>query len=209
MKFISTHSLKSDHIKGLLHILSLSIFQQQTSSFVQSSIHLSLRGEDYVLSAWSLLPVSIWLKPIRDEMVPIRPTSQLGNRPAHRKPGGIQWMALLRSAMPLRTERSSPRICLWSWERLQEENTLVYHVLLHHITMSQSTTNLLYISCKRNCGYNTCGPLRHSHISSASSSVTSEFGVIWRAKDSHDTSTLTVFGGHLLHIQVWQLLQST
>lgn len=114
-------------------------------------------------------------------MVPIRPTSQLGNRPAHRKPGGIQWMALLRSAMPLRTERSSPRICLWSWERLQEEN-MVYHVLLHHITMSHSATILLYINCKQNCGYNTCGPLRHSHISSASSSVTSELGVIWRAK---------------------------
>lgn len=103
--------------------------QQQISSFIQSSkspLYLSLRGEDYGLSAWWLLPVSICIKPIRDEMVPIRPTSQIGNRPAHKKPGGIQWMALLRSAMLLRTERSSPRICRRSWQRLQEENNQVY-----------------------------------------------------------------------------------
>lgn len=99
---------------------------------------MSLRGEDYGLSAWWLLPVSIWIKPIRDETVPIRPTSQIGNRPAHRKPGGIQWMALLRSAMLLRTERSSPRICLRSRERLREENTLIYLGMFFSITLQVS-----------------------------------------------------------------------
>lgn len=66
----------------------------------------------YMLLAWPLL--SIWIKPITEEMVPIRPTNQLVNFPAHRKPGGIQWMALLRSAMLLRKVRNSARICLWS-----------------------------------------------------------------------------------------------
>lgn len=77
----------------------------------------------YVWLDWSVLV--IWIKPITDEMVPIRPTNQLGNFPAHRKPGGIQWTALLKSAMLLREERSSACICLWSGEWLQEKNTTV------------------------------------------------------------------------------------
>lgn len=76
---------------------------------------------NYVLSGWSLLSTFICINPIRDETVPISPTSQFGNRPAQRKPGGIQWMALLRSDILLRMERTSRRTCLRSWERLQEE----------------------------------------------------------------------------------------
>ena len=51
-------------------------------------------------------------------MVPINPTNQSGNFPPHRNPGGIQWMALLRSAMLLRIVSISPLICLRSCDRL-------------------------------------------------------------------------------------------
>lgn len=124
----------------------------------------------YVSLACSLL--TIWINPITDEMVPISPTNQLGNFPAHKKPGGIQWMALLRSAMLLRKERNSARICLWSWEELQEENTVSY----------QENLTVLQFFSKHNMTRNTCRHLLLVHVSSAFSSITSELEGIWRAK---------------------------
>ncbi|TNN47930.1 hypothetical protein EYF80_041873 [Liparis tanakae] len=43
-----------------------------------------------LVKAPDLSPPSALIKPISDEMEPISPTSQAGNRPAQRKPGGIQ-----------------------------------------------------------------------------------------------------------------------
>lgn len=129
-----------------------------------------LRGRVYVSLACSAL--LIWINPITDEMVPIRPTSQLGNFPAHRKPGGIQWMALLRSAMLLREENSSARICLWSWEWLLEKNTPLQF---------RSLTALQFF-CNENRTGNTCCHLLLAHVSSVFSSVTSELEGIWRAE---------------------------
>lgn len=87
-----------------------------------------------LLSVWSLLSVFICMSPIKDEMVPMSPTSQLGKRPAHRKPGGIQWMALLRSAMLLSTDRSSRLIFLWTCEWLRRRNRLSVHTLPNNIS---------------------------------------------------------------------------
>lgn len=122
--------------------LDLLHMQYHTTHHVSVSPHifwtLTAASLFYVSLACSLL--TIWINPITDEMVPISPTNQLGNFPAHKKPGGIQWMALLRSAMLLRKERSSARICLWSWEQLQEENTVSYQQISLCCNSSINTT---------------------------------------------------------------------
>lgn len=93
-------------------------FMEYFSLLVTLLLHCD---EDSALTDCSLSLLFIWIKPIREETVPSKPTSQLGNCPAQRKPGGIQWMALLMSAVLLRMESSSPCICLQSWECLQEK----------------------------------------------------------------------------------------
>lgn len=142
------------YVQDLLHNPSLRTYHWCTcTSFAQCwskhFIYSSLLSEDYVLS---VSPALIWIKPITDETVPISPTNQLGNRPAHRKPGGIQWMALLRSAILLTMERSSPRICVWSREWLNKNKMIIINTHLSgHIVkekVSGSRRGPSYFNCK-------------------------------------------------------------
>lgn len=99
-------------------------------SVLTKSIHYS------ALHVWSKSPSFILIKPTREEIVPISPTSQGGNRPAQRKPWGIQWIALPRSAIHPRIESSSSCICLWIWQWLQKMEK-----------MSFDQKKYIYITC--------------------------------------------------------------
>lgn len=92
------------------------------------SAHLRA-GQEAALSAQPLARAA-WNTLRREEMVPRRPTSHGGKRPAHRNPGGSQCTALARSARLLRRVMSSDWIrastaphVLWDrWLWVKEES---------------------------------------------------------------------------------------
>lgn len=61
---------------------------------------------------------------MREEIVPIRPTSQGENIPAHSNPGGSQWMALERSARLLMIVNTSVLAFVLSFLRVECETAL-------------------------------------------------------------------------------------
>lgn len=100
------------------------------------------------LSASACLPaLAAWYVLRREEVVPMRPTSQGGKRPAHRTPRGNQCTAFARSARLLSRVKTSDDILAskalrlllgsWLWERKGREPLIAWPF---HISQKGSST---------------------------------------------------------------------
>lgn len=189
-----TFYFETDHIKDLVNILSLRATQQQTSPFVEPRRHCDLRTMHCLPGCYFPFPSGSSQPEMRS--CPSGPPASWGIvLPTGSQGASSEWHYWGQPYYWGWRETHFASVC--GAERDCRRKTHRFIMLLL-ITQQCLTVWQACINCRQNCGYNTCGCLRPSHSSSASSSVTSELGVIWRVRGSHETYTLTVCGDCLL-----------